>query len=106
MIRRPPRSTLFPYTTLFRSQGVEALRRDHVGLVDDVDLEAAVHRREEGPLAQVAGVVDTAVARRVDLDDVERAGAVRRQGHAGAAGAARGRRRPLLAVQRPGGVRA
>src|SRR3712207_9215823 len=25
MIRRPPRSTLFPYTTLFRS-GVEALR--------------------------------------------------------------------------------
>src|SRR3712207_8696060 len=24
MIRRPPRSTLFPYTTLFRSIGVEA----------------------------------------------------------------------------------
>src|SRR5687767_15706229 len=24
MIRRPPRSTLFPYTTLFRSQGLEA----------------------------------------------------------------------------------
>src|SRR5688572_31105555 len=24
MIRRPPRSTLFPYTTLFRSQGCEA----------------------------------------------------------------------------------
>src|SRR2546429_3287016 len=32
MIRRPPRSTLFPYTTLFRSGG--HLRRDHpVGLV-------------------------------------------------------------------------
>src|SRR2546426_9260730 len=29
MIRRPPRSTLFPYTTLFRSLGVvEAERRD------------------------------------------------------------------------------
>src|SRR3989442_10824717 len=28
MIRRPPRSTLFPYTTLFRSHGrVEQLRR-------------------------------------------------------------------------------
>src|SRR3712207_8449502 len=29
MIRRPPRSTLFPYTTLFRSQagGVEAIDR-------------------------------------------------------------------------------
>src|SRR5947199_5334974 len=25
MIRRPPRSTLFPYTTLFRSQGVGAV---------------------------------------------------------------------------------
>src|SRR3712207_7300007 len=26
MIRRPPRSTLFPYTTLFRSGGVHAVR--------------------------------------------------------------------------------
>src|SRR3712207_9007542 len=25
MIRRPPRSTLFPYTTLFRSAGVQCL---------------------------------------------------------------------------------
>src|SRR5258707_6871539 len=25
MIRRPPRSTLFPYTTLFRSRGVDVL---------------------------------------------------------------------------------
>src|SRR3712207_7109803 len=28
MIRRPPRSTLFPYTTLFRSRG--GVRHDHV----------------------------------------------------------------------------
>src|SRR5258708_16978543 len=28
MIRRPPRSTLFPYTTLFRSDGVDRLRRE------------------------------------------------------------------------------
>src|SRR2546430_7464166 len=27
MIRRPPRSTLFPYTTLFRSQGGEGRER-------------------------------------------------------------------------------
>src|SRR5437016_11111486 len=27
MIRRPPRSTLFPYTTLFRSQGRRQLRQ-------------------------------------------------------------------------------
>src|SRR3712207_8708676 len=30
MIRRPPRSTLFPYTTLFRSGGVGVLARVHV----------------------------------------------------------------------------
>src|SRR5258708_28493727 len=28
MIRRPPRSTLFPYTTLFRSNGDRFVRRD------------------------------------------------------------------------------
>src|SRR3712207_9226387 len=39
MIRRPPRSTLFPYTTLFRSGGVE----DHlVG----VDVAVVVRRRD------------------------------------------------------------
>src|SRR3712207_8840370 len=33
MIRRPPRSTLFPYTTLFRSHAVAAvLAEDHVVL--------------------------------------------------------------------------
>src|SRR3712207_8070128 len=29
MIRRPPRSTLFPYTTLFRSTEVEALQLEY-----------------------------------------------------------------------------
>src|SRR3989442_11990829 len=29
MIRRPPRSTLFPYTTLFRSQERQVLGADH-----------------------------------------------------------------------------
>src|SRR3712207_9255582 len=28
MIRRPPRSTLFPYTTLFRSQNAHAIESD------------------------------------------------------------------------------
>src|SRR3712207_9366042 len=28
MIRRPPRSTLFPYTTLFRSHGKDTVARD------------------------------------------------------------------------------
>src|SRR3712207_8331423 len=32
MIRRPPRSTLFPYTTLFRSFQIDRLAdRDHLG---------------------------------------------------------------------------
>src|SRR2546425_8705425 len=30
MIRRPPRSTLFPYTTLFRSDPLRRLRRELV----------------------------------------------------------------------------
>src|SRR2546427_9118846 len=31
MIRRPPRSTLFPYTTLFRSLGIQrAVQRQHI----------------------------------------------------------------------------
>ena len=42
-------------------QRVEALVRDHVGLVDDEDLVAVTHRREGGALAQVACVVDAAV---------------------------------------------
>src|SRR5258705_6796774 len=32
MIRRPPRSTLFPYTTLFRSRGMETVHRPGEGL--------------------------------------------------------------------------
>src|SRR3712207_7669672 len=31
MIRRPPRSTLFPYTTLFRSDGLSALFCVNIG---------------------------------------------------------------------------
>src|SRR3712207_8890721 len=56
MIRRPPRSTLFPYTTLFRSVGPNA------PVIGDERLEVLV-----------AGVAD-----RVDADDV--AGEVAREG--------------------------
>src|SRR5260370_16932353 len=34
MIRRPPRSTLFPYTTLFRSHAVHFMRTLPTGSVD------------------------------------------------------------------------
>src|SRR3712207_8072008 len=51
MIRRPPRSTLFPYTTLFRSRGGDGgrqpARRDH-----DRD-----HQGREGGVAAVARVL-------------------------------------------------
>src|SRR3712207_8699414 len=66
MIRRPPRSTLFPYTTLFRSLGRagEALREEHGtglrGRVDAVlrdallgeDVAAVDDRRDEGDRQQ------------------------------------------------------
>jgi hypothetical protein len=81
-------------------QGVEALRADHVRLVDDVDLVAAVHRREERSLAQVTGVVDTAVAGRVDLDDVNGPRPTAREVATRLALAARVRDRRLLTVER------
>src|SRR5690554_7402856 len=41
MIRRPPRSPLFPYTTLFRSLEAATARRDAEGLAGAARLEAA-----------------------------------------------------------------
>ena len=80
-------------------QRIEALVRDHVGLVDDEDLVAVAHRREGGAFTQVTRVVDAAVRGRVDLDDVERTRAARGQLAAGFALAARGGGRALRAVQ-------
>src|SRR3989442_6107180 len=34
MIRRPPRSTLFPYTTLFRSPKIAAVEIDHESIAN------------------------------------------------------------------------
>src|SRR3712207_8266133 len=46
MIRRPPRSTLFPYTTLFRSraQRLEPLHRRHAGARAEVSAATATPR--------------------------------------------------------------
>src|SRR5256885_9482272 len=46
MIRRPPRSTLFPYTTLFRSL---VLTDRHPGGVVDQDVGGLQHRVREEP---------------------------------------------------------
>src|SRR2546428_13342621 len=71
MIRRPPRSTLFPYTTLFRSTSVAgdgdageecakvaAVHRDKVDpsrSSRQVALHGVCHRSEREPRADVAG---------------------------------------------------
>src|SRR5256886_14635584 len=49
MIRRPPRSTLFPYTTLFRSFVAE-LGRDLARLRRDLAVSVAHEGREVGAL--------------------------------------------------------
>src|SRR2546422_10829436 len=54
MIRRPPRSTLFPYTTLFRSYGLKALNRALEGIPGTTAVHlcfgyaALVHQRPSG----------------------------------------------------------
>src|SRR2546426_8117267 len=59
MIRRPPRSTLFPYTTLFRSEATRAavqLQRERVQMV--VDRVARVVERQAGCVRPPARVVE------------------------------------------------
>src|SRR2546430_5227645 len=46
MIRRPPRSTLFPYTTLFRSAGLVAVRVLG-GRTDDEESQSLENRIDE-----------------------------------------------------------
>src|SRR2546426_7813228 len=58
MIRRPPRSTLFPYTTLFRSPEVRRLLRDLGGaLLPQVGLD------QQRPTARGGGRVGGAAGR-------------------------------------------
>src|SRR2546430_11907685 len=66
MIRRPPRSTLFPYTTLFRSWNrSQGLRQDPVG-----PGAPALGGRggDQASLADHAGVSSRAIHRNPDLD--------------------------------------
>src|SRR5436190_6757566 len=80
MIRRPPRSTLFPYTTLFRSTGVDKVGLLHASVAEAVpkapSIAAAVglHPRF-APLATVPPVVNVGGVRSaiqlIVLDAVE-----------------------------------
>ena len=62
-------------------QRVEALRRDHVRLVQDEDLVSVAGGSEDRALTDVPGIVDPVVAGRVDLDHVEGSAAVAGQLH-------------------------
>src|SRR2546425_11646903 len=91
MIRRPPRSTLFPYTTLFRSKG--AFAKPCVGvciaareaqrarrLPAAIELDALAARRRQ------VGVAD-ASAEGIEMDLVRDVGAEERRAQCVAAGA-------------------
>src|SRR2546430_15154086 len=51
MIRRPPRSTLFPYTTLFRSH-------QHLGIEPRDAALAQVHRRDDLPADEILDTIE------------------------------------------------
>src|SRR5258705_1050561 len=65
MIRRPPRSTLFPYTTLFRSM----LELEMVAMVVVVE---AVEQAAAGGIRVITEVVSVKVSRGVGRDDLMR----------------------------------
>src|SRR3712207_7589321 len=66
MIRRPPRSTLFPYTTLFRSdRGAGVVRDDH-GRDLWVAFEPGTDRRLVGRALRPLGLGERGQRRRVD----------------------------------------
>src|SRR5256885_16638668 len=81
MIRRPPRSTLFPYTTLFRSgsavapleqRALASLALEQAAQVDGVQLELLVRRLVEHGADRSAGAA--AVREPVDgVEELERA---------------------------------
>src|SRR3712207_9471800 len=56
MIRRPPRSTLFPYTTLFRSDGINTGEKDYSALVSKLK-QAGVDVVYFGGLHTEAGLI-------------------------------------------------
>ncbi len=82
-------------------QRVEAGVGHHVRLVDDEHAITRLGRRIERAVAQLAGVVDAAMAGCVEFDDVEVAGTAGSESHARRAGATGTRGGALDTVQRP-----
>src|SRR3712207_7703177 len=75
MIRRPPRSTLFPYTTLFRSDGVAAV----VGPRDQALLEQPPGEEAAQQLLALLGREARGVAVADELERPEEPGAADRK---------------------------
>src|SRR5258708_22485894 len=59
MIRRPPRSTLFPYTTLFRSR-FQLLYKEGVIPKQQLDTQGAQVGQFEGSIKADQGLIDNA----------------------------------------------
>src|SRR2546430_8918641 len=55
MIRRPPRSTLFPYTTLFRSEDLPMVHLGQSGVIADPTLTVGTVSKALANLVQVDG---------------------------------------------------
>src|SRR3712207_8693012 len=70
MIRRPPRSTLFPYTTLFRS--ARAACRQPPGRVAFDALDHFAAHAERGDVQKVARLAQTVVIEIRDMAHVDR----------------------------------
>src|SRR3989475_11837011 len=87
MIRRPPRSTLFPYTTLFRSERQRSGRRQR-----GVGLEAPVGRDAANPDAAAGDAPPNHGAQRPDKRRIARDAADQLVERRGGGGEPQGRR--------------
>src|SRR3712207_9117310 len=55
MIRRPPRSTLFPYTTLFRSENYTYSTRRVAPVAEELGIRIGIHP-DDPPVPELGGV--------------------------------------------------
>src|SRR3712207_8026236 len=67
MIRRPPRSTLFPYTTLFRSDEAGRVKRDVLAALVERLIAAGVHGLT--PLGSTGEFAYLTTEQRLDIVD-------------------------------------
>src|SRR3989449_5569540 len=110
MIRRPPRSTLFPYTTLFRSQPLRrgvAVRDASRQVANDERVARLLRDQRELPVLRQAFLERLRHAIEAEADRGELGGPERRQPHMKTAARQLGepvedlRQRPKRAMEQP-----